>query len=37
MRAPVKVKVKLLQYVLDFPAVGKILQQPATGVIKACP
>ena len=37
MKAPVNIKVNLLQYVLDFLAIGKILQQPAAGAIKACP
>ena len=27
MKGPVNIKVKLLQYVLDFPGIGKILQQ----------
>ena len=37
MKAPVNIKVKLLQYVLVFPAIGKILQQPAAGALKAYP
>ena len=36
MKAPVNIKVKLLQYVLDFPEIGKIFQQPAAGAIKEC-
>ena len=36
MKAPVNINVKLLQYVLDFPAIGKILQQSAAGAIKVC-
>ena len=37
MKAPVNIKVKLLQYVSDFPAIVKILQQPVADAIKACP
>ena len=37
MKAPVNIKVKLLQYVSDFLAIGNILQQLAAGAIKACP
>ena len=37
IKAPVNIKVNLLQYVLDFPAIGKYLQQPVAGAIKACP
>ncbi|XP_066925721.1 uncharacterized protein [Clytia hemisphaerica] len=37
MEAPVRIKVRLLQYVLDFPAISKVLQQPAAGGLKACP
>ena len=34
MKAPVNIKIKLLQYVLDFPLIGTIIQQPAAGAIK---
>ena len=37
MRAPVKVQAKLLQYVLDFPGISKLLKLPSTGAVKACP
>ena len=33
MKAPVNIKIKLLQHVLDFPLIGKILKQPAAGAI----
>ena len=28
MAAPVKIKVKLLQHILDFPGISEVLQQP---------
>ena len=28
MAAPIEIKVRLLQYILDFPAISKVLQQP---------
>ena len=37
MRAPVKVQPKLLQYVLDFPGISKLLKLHSTGAVKACP
>lgn len=37
MTAPVNVRVKLLQYVLDFPAISKVLHQPGAGAAVACP
>jgi len=37
MSSPIWVKVRLLQYVLDFPGISKVMQQPGTGGIKACP
>ena len=37
MTAPVRIKAKLLQYVFDFPGISKVMNQPASGSIKACP
>ena len=37
MSAPIEIKVRLLQYVLDFPGISKVLKQPSTGAIMACP
>lgn len=37
MSSPLEVKVKLLQYVLDFPGIAKLMKQPGSGGIKACP
>ena len=37
MKVPLTIKYKLLQYVPGFPGIAKVLQQPASGVIKACP
>ena len=37
MSAPVDVKVKLLQFVLDFPGLAKVMSLPGSGAIRACP
>ena len=37
MQAPIEIQAKLLQYVLDFPGISKLLKLPSTGAIKACP
>ena len=37
MSAPIQIQAKLLQYVLDFPGISKLLQLPSTGAIKGCP
>lgn len=37
IKAPVNIKVQLLQHVLDFLAIGKILLKPETAAIKAYP
>ena len=37
MNAPVTIKTRLLQFVLDFPGIAKLLQYPGSGAIMACP
>ena len=37
MNAPINVKSKLLQFVLDFPGIAKVMQQPGQVATKPCP